>query len=242
MILRKRSRQWNDPLVEFYRQTHWSKRLKNSAHLYLAFHHKEVPHRELIHLIRDEEVYKAVGEDIYNPRIEGVIESTALERFVEPVSGLEMLVDAIFGYGYYRRRPWDIVEPILVDRLHEEYQKDERLSLNRVCRDVEKFLIGKIKCGGLAITLKKARLIYEALERLTEKQKAIISLRFGLDDGKTRTLKEVSEMYEVSQETIRQIEIKALRRLRHPRTSGKLRILTGLATDEDLDSYLAELR
>ena len=53
--------------------------------------------------------------------------------------------------------------------------------------------------------------------------KKYIKLRFGLDDGKTRTLEEVGKEFNVTRERIRQIEAKALRKLRHPSRSRKLK-------------------
>ena len=63
----------------------------------------------------------------------------------------------------------------------------------------------------------------EAMESLTERERNVIKLRFGLDDGKTRTLEEVGKEFDVTRERIRQIEAKALRKLRHPSRSRKLK-------------------
>ena len=59
----------------------------------------------------------------------------------------------------------------------------------------------------------------EAMASLTERERNVIKLRFGLDDGKTRTLEEVGKEFNVTRERIRQIEAKALRKLRHPSRS-----------------------
>ena len=61
------------------------------------------------------------------------------------------------------------------------------------------------------------------LETLTEREKKVLTLRFGLDDGRARTLEEVGKEFDVSRERIRQIEDKALRKLRHPSRSKKLK-------------------
>ena len=58
---------------------------------------------------------------------------------------------------------------------------------------------------------------------LTEREEKVIKLRFGLEDGKTRTLEEVGQLFGVTRERIRQIEAKALRKLRHPSRSRKLK-------------------
>lgn len=73
-----------------------------------------------------------------------------------------------------------------------------------------------------AFTLLKEHLI-EVLDTLTEREEKVLRLRFGLDDGRARTLEEVGKEFNVTRERIRQIEAKALRKLRHPSRSKKLR-------------------
>ena len=63
----------------------------------------------------------------------------------------------------------------------------------------------------------------EVLETLTPREKKVLRLRFGLDDGRARTLEEVGHHFQVTRERIRQIEAKALRKLRHPSRSKKLK-------------------
>lgn len=63
----------------------------------------------------------------------------------------------------------------------------------------------------------------EVLDTLTDREKKVLSLRFGLEDGRGRTLEEVGKEFNVTRERIRQIEAKALRKLRHPTRSRKLR-------------------
>ena len=63
----------------------------------------------------------------------------------------------------------------------------------------------------------------EVLNTLTEREREVLKLRFGLKDGKARTLEEVGSQFEVTRERIRQIEAKALRKLRHPSRSKKLK-------------------
>lgn len=63
----------------------------------------------------------------------------------------------------------------------------------------------------------------EVLETLADREKKVLKLRFGLDDGRARTLEEVGKEFNVTRERIRQIEAKALRKLRHPSRSKKLK-------------------
>ena len=62
-----------------------------------------------------------------------------------------------------------------------------------------------------------------ALDTLNDREARVLSLRFGLDDGRPRTLEEVGKEFDVTRERIRQIEAKALRKLRHPSRSKKLK-------------------
>ena len=73
-----------------------------------------------------------------------------------------------------------------------------------------------------AFTLLKQQL-NEVLDTLTEREQKVLRLRFGLDDGRSRTLEEVGKTFNVTRERIRQIEAKALRKLRHPSRSRKLK-------------------
>ena len=63
----------------------------------------------------------------------------------------------------------------------------------------------------------------EVLKTLSEREARVLSLRFGLEDGRTRTLEEVGREFRVTRERIRQIEAKALRKLRHPSRSKRLK-------------------
>jgi RNA polymerase primary sigma factor len=62
-----------------------------------------------------------------------------------------------------------------------------------------------------------------ALQSLTERERQVVTLRFGLEDGRARTLEEVGKEFNVTRERIRQIEAKALRKLRHPSRSKRLK-------------------
>lgn len=73
-----------------------------------------------------------------------------------------------------------------------------------------------------ATTMLREQLM-EVLDTLTEREEKVLRLRFGIDDGKSRTLEEVGKKFNVTRERIRQIEAKALRKLRHPSRSKKLK-------------------
>jgi RNA polymerase primary sigma factor len=73
-----------------------------------------------------------------------------------------------------------------------------------------------------AFSMLKEQLI-EVLDTLTDREQKVLKLRFGLEDGRARTLEEVGKEFEVTRERIRQIEAKALRKLRHPSRSKKLK-------------------
>ena len=73
-----------------------------------------------------------------------------------------------------------------------------------------------------AFSMLKEQLV-EVLDTLTDREQKVLKLRFGLEDGRARTLEEVGKEFEVTRERIRQIEAKALRKLRHPSRSKKLK-------------------
>ena len=79
-----------------------------------------------------------------------------------------------------------------------------------------------VPADSAAFTLLKEQLV-EVLGTLTEREQKVLRLRFGLDDGRARTLEEVGKEFNVTRERIRQIEAKALRKLRHPSRSRKLK-------------------
>ncbi|MCF0144309.1 MAG: sigma-70 family RNA polymerase sigma factor, partial [Firmicutes bacterium] len=73
-----------------------------------------------------------------------------------------------------------------------------------------------------AFSMLKEQLV-DVLSTLTEREQKVLKLRFGLEDGRARTLEEVGKEFDVTRERIRQIEAKALRKLRHPTRSKKLK-------------------
>ena len=79
-----------------------------------------------------------------------------------------------------------------------------------------------VPADAAAFTLLHEQLI-EVLSTLTDREQKVLRLRFGLDDGRPRTLEEVGKQFNVTRERIRQIEAKALRKLRHPSRSRKLK-------------------
>ena len=79
-----------------------------------------------------------------------------------------------------------------------------------------------VPADAAAFTLLREQLA-EVLETLTDREQKVLRLRFGLDDGRARTLEEVGKEFNVTRERIRQIEAKALRKLRHPSRSRKLK-------------------
>jgi RNA polymerase primary sigma factor len=80
----------------------------------------------------------------------------------------------------------------------------------------------KVPVDAATFTLLHEQLI-EVLDTLTDREQKVLRLRFGLDDGRPRTLEEVGREFNVTRERIRQIEAKALRKLRHPSRSKKLK-------------------
>ena len=79
-----------------------------------------------------------------------------------------------------------------------------------------------VPADAAAFTLLKEQLV-EVLSTLTDREQKVLRLRFGLDDGRARTLEEVGKEFNVTRERIRQIEAKALRKLRHPSRSRELK-------------------
>lgn len=118
-----------------------------------------------------------------------------------------------------------------VERVHEILKiSQEPVSLETPIGEEEDSHLGDfiqddnvpIPADAAAFTLLKEQLV-EVLGTLTEREQKVLRLRFGLDDGRARTLEEVGKEFNVTRERIRQIEAKALRKLRHPSRSRKLK-------------------
>ena len=128
------------------------------------------------------------------------------------------------------RIPVHMVETI--NKLVREIQKisQEPVSLETPIGEEEDSHLGDfiqddnvpVPAEAAAFTLLKEQLS-EVLGTLTDRERKVLELRFGLDDGRARTLEEVGKEFNVTRERIRQIEAKALRKLRHPSRSRKLK-------------------
>ncbi len=118
-----------------------------------------------------------------------------------------------------------------VDRIKEAMRaSQEPVSLETPIGEEEDSHLGDFIPDDSAITPQDAasqsmlkEQLNSVLSTLTPREEKVIRLRFGLDDGRPRTLEEVGEVFEVTRERIRQIEAKALRKLRHPSRSKKLK-------------------
>ena len=118
-----------------------------------------------------------------------------------------------------------------VERVREILKiSQEPVSLETPIREEEDSHLGDfirdenvpVPADAAAFTLLKEQL-EEVLGTLTEREQKVLTLRFGLEDGRARTLEEVGKEFNVTRERIRQIEAKALRKLRHPSRSRKLK-------------------
>ena len=104
----------------------------------------------------------------------------------------------------------------------EEIAREMGISVEKVRGDFipDEDIPSPVDAAAYSMLQKQLR---EVLDTLSEREKKVLILRFGLDDGRPRTLEEVGKEFNVTRERIRQIEAKALRKLRHPSRSKKLR-------------------
>lgn len=120
---------------------------------------------------------------------------------------------------------------IPVEKIHEALKMtQEPVSLETPVGDEEEtHLLDFIQDSNVAVPVEEAtrvmlnEQISEVLHTLTDREEKVLRLRYGLNDGRTRTLEEVGREFHVTRERIRQIEAKALRKLKHPTRSRKLR-------------------
>ena len=135
--------------------------------------------------------------------------------------------------GYMKSKAEEIAEAmdIPVERVREIQKiSQEPVSLETPIGEEEDSHLGDfiqddnvpVPAEAAASTLLKEQLV-EVLGTLTEREQKVLRLRFGMDDGRARTLEEVGKEFNVTRERIRQIEAKALRKLRHPSRSRKLK-------------------
>ena len=82
---------------------------------------------------------------------------------------------------------------------------------------------GILSVEGIVTDRELRRALEDVMSTLTQKEQKILRLRFGLDDGRARTLEEVGKQFNVTRERIRQIEAKALRKLKHPSRARKIK-------------------
>ena len=252
-IVGKRSLEWHDPLVEFYRQTAVRERQWNAAHCYLAYKHQNVPRGDLLmsrelSTLREylqpqfspgKAVYDTVRDNIFKPRIEKVVHHTALDVYItEQQSPLEKLLAVVLG----QRNSEGMVEQAMLKGLMKYVVDKTPSSLNAIFREVQQEIIENVKYGALAITPQKAGLIDEVLKTLSQVEQEILQLRFGLLGEKVKTFREMGTRFGCSQERIRQIEAKALRKLRHPNRTKTLKVVYDLVTDTEVESYVAEMK
>jgi len=255
-ILGKRSKEWNDDLVEFYRSNFPKEKDRNFAHLFLSFNtgsdyealpsglgsDYEVLPSELIVRGRDLNAEKVVENAIYVPGIEGVLDRTALREYVGSTTPYNNLVMSVFGTRFNNFAE-GIARGVFVDSLKKHYSPEDPLALGGVFDETGTTIIDKVKEGGLAWSLYKKELVHKSLENLTERERDVLGMIFGLDGYEgPKILRETGEVFDVSAERIRQIEAKALRKLKHPSRSRNLRAVSGLATDEDVRKYMDKIR
>ena len=248
-IIGKRSHEWGDPLVEFYRQTiHWYK-IRKAVHLYLTFNGQSegFPNIDLIDRERDRPVYEAVDENIFAPRTRKVIEETNLERILsgpkQYTSPEEKLWIAVTGekYNYYQQA-LELVAPLIYQRLREAYQQDKKLNIDAVYARVTNDIF-ELQRMGLSLIQNPKVMDYvkeieeretqrfseesrKVLATLTPKEEYILKMRFGIEDyGGSNTLEALGERFRVTRDRIRQIEAKALRKLRNPARAKALEAL-----------------
>ncbi len=234
-ITDKYSSEWKDPLIEIYRKTSRNQRLRNSAHLYLSFHGKNVDCKELVDCEKDSNAYDIISKHLYIPIINRSILTTSLDRTVVPTTGLERILERIFG----RVRVENYVESILVDRLHYFYQDNKRFYrniLDELYNDIANSISKNVKNGVFGSTKLKADIMSDAFKVLNEREKEVLRLRF--EDQ--RTLKECAEIFGVSYRRIRGVESSAIKKLTWQTPYHLIKVLEKPLTDQEILECIKE--
>ena len=109
--------------------------------------------------------------------------------------------------------------------MEKDIFKQRRQMLADMILNNELYVPMKAKEIAMLLDIPKAKRseLMEVLDTLTDREQKVLRLRFGLDDGRPRTLEEVGKEFNVTRERIRQIEAKALRKLRNPVRSKRIR-------------------
>jgi len=229
-IINNRSYEWHDPLLEYYRPNQRSS--WNFAHFWLAYENVagvEIADRELIDLEKDRDIYGAVMEDIIGGMEEEIAGDSGLKHFVEPHSGIERLLNDIFGI----RTVHAVLFPIIFPRIHEKYLEQTEFSINRVTREIKTEVIYKLKHGALTITPLKEELFFRALHTLSAREALILGLRYGIKSDSILRLEQIGRCLELTRERVRQIEEKAIKKMGQGDRSKILRPLYHLTLDAD---------
>ncbi|MBU1112216.1 MAG: hypothetical protein KJ896_05560, partial [Nanoarchaeota archaeon] len=150
---------------------------------------------------------------------------------MQPYDGF---ISVVFGI---HEGAYGIVNSTFVSQLQEAYEPNGELSLEDVFHSVDDEIIDKVRDGGLAWTELKKSIVHDVLDTLTERERDVIGIRFGLYSNEPKTFEQAGHDFSVTRERVRQIEAKALRKLQHPMRSKKLKGLIGLATDRDVMAY-----
>ena len=127
----------------------------------------------------------------------------------ETAKEMEMSVDEVENLMKISQQPKSLSTPVGDDKeaTLEQFVSDQAQPTlyDKVSRELLKEALGKV------------------LETLSPREKKVLIMRFGLDDGKPKTLEEVGKEFKVTRERIRQIEAKAIRKLKHPTRARKLK-------------------
>lgn len=236
-IVGQRSHQWNDPLVEFYRQTSPYDRARNAIHLYLAFSDQSegIPN---IDLARDAiGVHQSVEVNIFGPRTKRLIEETNLEKIIEAsaraASPEQKLLFEIFGEDWAYASALKLVRPLVYRKLREAYDQESRINFDKIYDDLKNEIYAILGQGihpdvqeyaKEAEARRKTELAKttgEVLGTLTPREASVLKMLYGIGVAPL-DYKQVGREFAVTDKRIRQIESKGLRKLGHPSRSKRL--------------------